>query len=471
MLTPCLKLALRRLSFCAAALVTLCSSASAAEGKTWKAGTAVVKVTPTESMWMAGYAGRKKPSEGVALDLYCKALALEDDAGRRVVFVTCDLIGIPRDLREGVAGAVAEKYQLPAERLVLNASHTHCGPEFRSYKKETLALTDERARQGRDYFEKLQTQLIALVGESIEKLAPAKVSYVQARCGFAMNRRTPSDAGYKNNPWSAGPVDHTVPVLKIAGTDDKLRALLFGYACHNTTLGFFQFCGDYAGYAQQYLEEKYPGTTAHFLMGCGGDQNPYPRGELELARHHGKTLGIAVEAALQSSPELKIEGALTTGLVQAPLEFAPPPPKVILERQTKSPNEYEARHATRLLKELADNGKIATTYEAPLQAVQLGDRLTIVAFPGETVIDYALRAQRDFAGDKKQQIIWAAGYSNDVFAYIPSQRVLLEGGYEAGGAMLYGRFPGPFSVDVEERVMKAATAAVEKARGKTASGE
>ena len=462
---------LRRLSFCAVALVTLCTSASAAEAGTWKAGTAVVKVTPTESMWMAGYAGRKKPSEGVALDLYCKALALEDDAGRRVVFVTCDLIGIPRDLREGVARAVAEKYQLPPERLVLNASHTHCGPEFRSYKKETLALTDQRAQQGVAYFEKLQTQLIALVGESIKNLAPAKVSYVQARCGFAMNRRTPSDAGYKNNPWSAGPVDHTVPVLKIAGTDDKLRAVLFGYACHNTTLGFFQFCGDYAGFAQQYLEEKHPGTTAHFFMGCGGDQNPYPRGELELARHHGKTLGIAVEAALQSSPELKIEGALTAGLVQAPLEFAPPPPKDILQRQTKSPNEYEARHATRLLKELEENGKIATTYEAPLQAVQLGDRLTIVAFPGETVIDYAHRAQRDFAGDKKQNIIWAAGYSNDVFAYIPSKRVLLEGGYEGGGAMLYGRFPGPFSVDVEERVMKAATAAVEQARGKAVSGE
>ncbi|MBA4017671.1 MAG: hypothetical protein C0483_10905 [Pirellula sp.] len=454
------------------------ASTSVAEAGDWKAGTAVVKVTPTEPMWMAGYASRKKPSEGVALDLYCKALALEDDAGRRFVFVTCDLIGIPRDLREAVALAVKDQHGLPPERLLLNASHTHCGPEFRSYKKETLALSDERARQGLAYFEKLQTQLIALVGEAIGNLAPAKVSYVQARCGFAMNRRTPSDKGYQNKPWSAGPVDHTVPVLKIAGTDDKLRAVLFGYACHNTTLSFFQFCGDYAGYAQQYLEEKYPGTTAHFLMGCGGDQNPYPRGELELARHHGKTLGIAVEAALQSSPVLPIAGSLTAALVPAPLEFAPPPPKEILERQTKSPNEYEARHATRLLKELAENGKIATTYDAPVQAVQLGDGLTIVAFPGETVIDYALRAQRDFAGDftgtsagaadgagaTKKPIVWAAGYSNDVFAYIPSKRVLLEGGYEAGGAMLFGRFPGPFSVDVEERVMKAATTAVERAR-------
>jgi neutral ceramidase len=444
------------------ALLLLAAAPSSSQAAAWKAGTAVVKVTPTEPMWMAGYAARKKPSEGVALDLYCKALALEDDAGRRVVIVTCDLIGIPRDLREAVAAECERQYQLPPERLVLNASHTHCGPEFRRYKKETLALSDERARQGAEYAERLEKQWIALVGEALKNLAPAKISYVQARCAFAMNRRTPADSGYKNAPWSEGPVDHMVPVLKVDGDDGKLRAVLFGYACHNTTLSFQQFCGDYAGYAQQYLEEKHPGTTAHFFMGCGGDQNPYPRRELEYARQHGKTLGVAVEAALESAPVRELSGPLNAALTMAPLEFAPPPPKDILERQTKSPNEYEARHATRLLKELADTGKIETRYDAPLQAVQFGDDLTIVAFPGETVVDFAIRARKDFGGDKR--IVWPAGYSNDVFAYIPSKRVLLEGGYEAGGAMLFGRFPGPFSVDVEERVMEAAADAVKKSR-------
>ncbi|MGC3965887.1 MAG: neutral/alkaline non-lysosomal ceramidase N-terminal domain-containing protein [Pirellulales bacterium] len=355
----------------------------------WKAGTAVVNVTPKEPMWMAGYASRTKPSEGVALDLYCKALALEDDAGRRAVIVTCDLIGIPRDLRENVAAACEREYKLPPERLLLNASHTHCGPEFRRQKKETLALSDERARQGAEYAELLEKQWIALVGEALENLAPAKVSYVQARCGFAMNRRTPSESGYKNAPWSEGPVDHVVPVLKIDGADGKLRAVLFGYACHNTTLGFQQFCGDYAGYAQQYLEERRPGTTAHFFMGCGGDQNPYPRRELEYARQHGKSLGIAVEAARESAPARELQGPLGAALTMATLDFAPPPPKEVLQRQTQSPNKFEARHAERLLEELAETGKIATTYGAPLQALQFGDDLTIVAFPGETVVDYA----------------------------------------------------------------------------------
>lgn len=449
-------------TFLFSCLIVFVVSADATEAAGWKAGTAVVNVTPTEPMWMAGYASRTKPSEGTALDLFCKAAALEDEHGARVVIVTCDLIGIPRDLRDSLEQLVAEKYKLAPERLLLNASHTHCGPEFRLSKRDALPSFGDKEKQAAAYGERLREQLLKLVGDALADLKPAQLTFVRARCGFAMNRRTPTGDGYKNNPWSEGPVDQEVPVLKIAGADGKLRAVLFGYACHNTTLSFYQFCGDYAGYAQQYLEEKNPGVTAHFVMGCGGDQNPYPRGELELARHHGKTLGVAVEAALLSSPQMELKGPLGASLVQAKLDFAPPPPKDILERQTKSPNKYEAQHAQRLLDELAATGTIATTYDAPVQAVQFGDALTLVAFPGETVVDFSLRAKRDFAAGKTA--VWVAGYSNDVFAYIPSKRVLLEGGYEAGGAMLFGRFPGPFSVDVEERIVGAASQAVKAAR-------
>jgi len=430
----------------------------------WRAGSASVNVTPTEPMAMAGYAGRTKPSEGSALDLYCKALAIEHESGERLVIVTCDLIGIPRGLREALEDDVQEKFKLRPEQLLLNASHTHCGPQFRVTSEKPPADESASAKQARLYGEALRTKLATIIGQAIERLAPAKLDYSHARCGFAMNRRTPTEKGYQNNPWSEGPVDHDVPVLKVSGTDGKLKAVLFGYACHNTTLGFLQFCGDYAGFAQQHLEAKFPGATAHFLMGCGGDQNPYPRGELELARHHGKTLGIAVEAALGSAPLKPLRGPLKSALRTPTLEFAPPPPKEKLELLTKSPNKQEASHAGRLLAQLAKEGSIATTYDAPVQAVRFGDDLLLVAFPGETVVDFSLRAKRDFAAPSLS--VWTAGYSNDVFGYIPSKRVLLEGGYEATGAMLYSRFPGPFGVDVEERLMKGAAEVVEAVRKK-----
>jgi neutral ceramidase len=427
------------------------ASSVQAQAPAWKAGVAAVKVTPPTSMWMAGYAARTKPSEGVASDLYCKALALEAADGKRFVFVTCDLIGIPRGLREAMESAVAERFKLPPESLLLNASHTHCGPEFR-VKSYVVGDDEDRAKQAHAYGDDLRGKLVELVGRALAELAPAKLTYVKARCGFAMNRRTPTGETYKNSPWSDGPVDHDVPVLKVTALEDgELRAVLFGYACHNTTIGFYQFCADYAGFAQQYIEEKHPGATALFLMGCGGDQNPYPRGELELSRQHGRSLATAVEAALGSSPAIELTPTLTAALKRVTLEFAEPKPKAMLERELQSPNKYEASHARRLLDQLKENGKIETRYDCPLQLVQIGS-LTLAAFPGETVVDYSLRTKRELGAAGP---VWVAGYSNDVFGYIPSKRVLLEGGYEGGGAFIYGSFPGPFAVDVEDRLMTA----------------
>ena len=101
---------------------------------------------------------------------------------------------------------------------------------------------------------------------------------------------------------------------------------------------------------------------------------------------------------------------------------------------------------------------LRTTYDAPVQVVQLGENLTLIALPGETCVDYALRLKAELIKTPAQQgSVWVAGYSNDVFAYVPSRRVLLEGGYEAGGSMKYFTTVlqhGPFAPDVEERLIK-----------------
>jgi neutral ceramidase len=72
-----------------------------------------------------------------------------------------------------------------------------------------------------------------------------------------------------------------------------------------------------------------------------------------------------------------------------------------------------------------------------------------VTLGGEVVVDYSLRLKREL-GDGP---VWVAGYSNDVFAYIPSARVLKEGGYEAAGAMRYTSLPGPFQPTVEDVIV------------------
>lgn len=414
----------------------------------WKAGVASVAITPEQPQWMAGYAGRNKPSEGKFQDLFAKALALEDPAGTRLVIVTLDLIGIPRTLRDSLEKHVREKYRLPPESLMMNASHTHSGPLVRVGKKVAYDLKNQQEDVIAKYAASLERKLESVVGQALKDLAPAKLGYCHARAGFAINRRLPTPKGYQNSPNPDGPVDHDVPLLRVDSPDGKLRAVLFGYACHNTTLGLYKFCGDYAGYAQQYLEEAHPGAKALFMIGCGADQNPYPRSTVELAQQHGRTLATAVEAGLLPKPRV-ISGTLRARFQDIPLEFGPLPTRdELLDRQKKG-NAYEKRRATALLEELTKNGRLRSTYPYPIHVVQFGDELTLVALAGEVVVDYSLRLKRELGGSA----VWVAGYSNDVFAYIPSLRVLNEGGYEAKDAMAYTSFPAPWAPSIEEKIV------------------
>lgn len=432
----------------------------------WKAGTASLVITPEEPMWMAGYAARDKPSEGKVHDLYAKALALEDAKGTRLVIVTLDLIGIPRALRDGLEGEAGRRFALPPEGLLLNASHTHCGPELRMSKASLYDIPPERVEQTGAYCEGLKEKLLGLVGEALENLEPAALGYTHARAGFAMNRRLPTERGFQNRPYPDGPVDHDVPVLRVDGPDGGLRAVVFGYACHSTTLGFYQFCGDYPGFAQRFVEEAHPGATALFMAGCGGDQNPQPRGTLELAEQHGRALANGVEAAL-SAASRTIRGPLNPALEEVTLEFAEPPSRETLEQQAQSKNKYEKRHAEVLLDELAQDGKIRTTYPLPVHVVRFGNDLTLVALAGEVVVDYSLRLKAELG----EGPVWVAGYSNDVFGYLPSLRVLREGGYEGGDAMRYGTLPGPFAPTVEDLVVGKVKELFERTRLPEAAGD
>jgi hypothetical protein len=437
-------------------MLSAAPASSAEKAQSWKAGAAAMKITPEQSMWMAGYASRRKPSEGTAQDLFAKALVVEDEGEERVVIVTLDLISVPRALRDWLAEQLEEKYKLPAGALCVNCSHTHCGPELRATQSGFDGPDSPRDLQAKEYTAALQEKLLALVDSAIADLAPARLAYCHARAGFAMNRRTPSDKGYRNFPNPEGPVDHDVPVLRVERPDGTLRAVLFGYACHNTTLSFFQFCGDYAGYAQQYLEEAHPETVALFMLGCGGDQNPYPRGALEQAQQHGRALANGVETALLTEPQ-PLAGPLQVAYDLATLEYAAPPTREQVMQLAASSDEYDRAWGERLLRQLERDGKLLAEYSCPVQMIQFGDELTLVALPGETVVDYSLRLKRELSDSgSTRPAVWVAGYSNDVFAYIPSRRVLEEGGYEAGGAMRYMRSvvqPGPFAPSVEERLI------------------
>lgn len=415
----------------------------------WKIGAASAKITPDKPMWMAGYASRTKPSDGVELDLHAKALALQDSGGGKFVLITMDLIGIPRDVRLHVAERAEKQYSLPPERLALNASHTHSGPELRVQNAYRMDDPTKRSADMSDYVTWLEDTLIKLIGEALEKAAPADLFYSRAHCGFAMNRRT-SDGkgGWRNFPNPNGPVDPDVPVLKATGTDGHIIALLFGYACHCTTLSLQQFNADYAGYAQKAVEEAHPGAVALFANGCSGDQNPYPRRELAFAKTHGQTLATAVEAALGTEMQL-LSGTIRPALRVIPLAYDTLPTREQLQEAAKSTVTLDREHAERVLSRLDKEGSLPSDYPYPVQVVRIGDQLTWVGLGGEAVVDYSLRLKKEIT----DPIVWISGYTNDVPTYIPSLRVWKEGGYEGGDAMKWGFHPTRWSEHTEEHII------------------
>ena len=434
------------------ALILALGCGPIAAAGTWQAAVGSLAITPDEPIWMGGYAARTEPSEGAIHDLYAKVLIVQDEDGNRIVIVTTDLLGVTPELRSRIGGHV-QRLGIAPESLLINASHTHCGPELRADRLERYGVDSQFAAKAQQYVQQTATKIGELIESTLAKLQPAELQYSFARAGFAMNRRLPTANGFVNSPNPEGPVDHTVPVLRVVSEDDRLLGILFGYACHATTLGIQQLCGDYPGFAQQYLEESHPGAVALFLNGCSADQNPYPRRKLELAKQHGRALANAVETALETRLTYDISGPLSVAMESATLEFQPPPSRDELEELAASSNRYDRFHATALLEELEENGRIQTAYDCfPVQVVQFGEDLTLVAICGEVVVDYALRLKKELSRGGDHQV-WVAGYSNHVFGYLPSRRVLTEGGYEGGGAMRYTTFPGPFDESVEQRII------------------
>jgi hypothetical protein len=241
-------------------------------------------------------------------------------------------------------------------------------------------------------------------------------------------------------------VDQDVPVL-VVKRGSATRAIVFGYACHATALSDYQINGDWPGFAQYAIEKGNPGAVALFVTGAGADANPLPRRTVELAEHYGRMTAEAVSQVM-GGKMVPVPPSLQTSFGTVDLAFADVPTRAELERRIAAGDAPARRHARFLIDRMTPDGKLWDKYPYPVQVWKLGD-LKLIILGGELVVDYSLRLKALFGWVNT----WVAGYSNDVFAYIPSVRVLKEGGYEGGGAMIpYGQ-PGPFHPSVEESII------------------
>ncbi len=421
-----------------------------AEGR-WRAGVAKANITPSEPMWMSGYGGRDHVSEGKLTDLWAKALVLEDSKGQRVLLFSLDLVGISAELSGEVCAGLKKSHGLERSQIALCTSHTHTGPVVQGNLVPLHYMQVDRQQQKlvEQYGQRLVKQLVKIGGQAVDDLKPSDVGWGSGKATFAVNRRNNKEANVpqlREQGKLVGPVDHDAPVLTVK-TGGKLRAIVFGYACHATVLSFYQWSGDYPGFAQMELEKRYPGATALFFAGCGADQNPLPRRKVELAKQYGKRLADAVARVIDGGTK-SLVATVSSRYREIPLKLDAIPKKTQIEEDAKSSNRFVAARARMLLSQIAEGKPLPSTYPYPVQTWKLGD-VQFVTLGGEVVVDFAVRLKSELQGVKT----FVAGYTNDVMAYIASRRVLREGGYEGATAMIYYGLPTKWHASSEDDIV------------------
>jgi hypothetical protein len=422
-------------------------------------GTAVVDVTPSYPIRLMGYGSRKTESEGIASPLKVRALAIGGDATDQegagpAILIAVDNCHVGAFLTDEVARRLQAKAKIRRERLVSCATHTHCAPALASgidFIFGTPIPADQRERIER-YTRELTDAMEKVALQALAARRPARLSWGQGSVGFAANRRV-----LKKGKWvdfgvnPNGPVDHSLPVLRATDLAGKVRVVLVNYACHCTTLGgeFNKVCAEWAGYACDDIERQNPGATALVIIGCGADANPEPRRNLDDAKNHAAALAREANR-LVSSSLTPLPGRVSAKFQQIELPLGPRPGREILEARAKLPGS-EGMFARSLLAKLDRGESLPSTVPYSVQTWCFGDELAMVFLAGEVVVDYALRIKWETDAHR----VWVTAYSNDVPCYIPSKRVLDEGGYEADLSMVFYGRPARFAPEAEDLILKA----------------
>ena len=400
--------------------------------KGWKAGVSKVVITPKEAIWQAGYASRTHASEGKLHDLWAKALALEDENGQRSVLVTTDMLGFPKAMSDRIRSQLQARFGLSKANILLNSSHTHSGPVVYDALHDIYPLNaTEEAKIGQ-YSRWLEGQVVELIGHALKNLEPVELFSQNGVTRFQVNRRNNKEGALLEQTELKGPNDYAVPVIKAVTPKGKLKAVVFGYACHPTVLDLYALSGDYPGFAQIELEKAHPEATALFFQGAAGDQNPLPRRTISLAKQYGKELAAAVERVLEE-PMKPLSAQFQSAYAEVTLPLSPPPTEAQLLKIQQTEMPYIQRWAARLLSEMKQGKAFVSSYPYPIQLWKLGEQ-ALFSFGGELVIEYAIECKKRYGTN-----IFVAAYSNDVMGYIPSATILKEGGYEGQSSqMVYG---------------------------------
>ena len=459
-------MSVRRLAGFFVSLMFACGAARAGE---LRVGAAAVVITPAAGTPMAGgYSPRVM--EGVHDDLHAKAIVMALD-GEKAAMVVCDLVWMPRSTTEAARTLIAESPGIPADRVMISATHSHTGPLV-----PNNWARDPKEGEPADRAKTYGQSLVELIARSVRE-ADAKLTLARVLTGtgreedVSFNRRYVMKDGTvgwnpgKQNPdivRPAGPIDPAVPVVYFESTADSFSTPLATYvnfAMHLDTVGGRRASADYAHTLADVLSRvKGPEMVTVFSAGASGDINHLdvrsedPQQGPREARRIGTILAGEVIKTFARIRGLETRWLRTRSeMVLLPLPEVSPEQfqqarDVVLKIGRQRTGFLDRVQAFKVLDVAARKGK---PQEAEVQVIALGDELAWVALPGEPFVELGLQIKR--RSPFRQTIV--VELANGYFSYIPTRRAYDEGNYEVVSARVAAG-SGEMLVDAAVRLLQ-----------------
>ena len=429
----------------------------------YRVGISKADITPPVGIKLCGFAARKEPSTGVYHPLSAVVVAI-DDGATPILLVGADLLGF-YDKADRVRALLVAATGVPASHIVLNGSHTHCGPHLCDHETPLYGPLDE------GYLQRAFDAMASAASRAWRERAPARLRFGSGVCTFGTCRRRP-DPDRPGRilrsmlPYLEGSHDHEAPVIAVETPEGALRGVIFSYAAHPTSRGGLEIGPDYVGFARDRIESLHPGVTACFLQGCGADQKPRPPGPdmnvfgsrtVEQVKEIGFELGDAVSRAIHHGSLTPVTGPIAANQIHLNLQTEPLNPSEV-EEALRGDDPYMVEWA-RGMRALLGQGKTpdrGVSFEA--QAIAFGSSLAVVTLAAEASVEHGLRFKRELRPRFRHVLI--LGYANRVIGYIPVKRQIPEGGYEVDWVNRFHGRPGAFVEGTEDQIHQAVARAL-----------
>ena len=385
-------------------------------------------ITPPMGVDLAGFEAMDRQVKSVADDLYVTSMVLEND-GKRAVIICADVIGFGMTSCGTIKGELSALLGLREDEILLSASHTHSGPQTCENMSTVIGRTDEV------YMTFLRDSIVRSVAACLDDMEKVELYTGRESCGLGINRRRITAGRAEFAPNEDGTVDRDTMIIKFM-TGGRIKAVLYSFACHPSTVGTDRVTADWPGWARLSIEEAFPGAAVLFIQGCCGDirvrtvEDGYFRtGTMDDVEALGRELGAVVVNACRGDMQ-KEKPCLETDLEKITLPLREPPDKPQLDDMAQNGTRREQAWAQSLL---AGYGTEKPEILYAIQRITLSHSVDIVAMEGEVCVEYGLFAK---SLDPERFII-PAGYCNRNPGYIPTRRMLGEGGYEPDESRLY----------------------------------